>query len=39
MIESPQEGNLIDLGGNEMESEEIKEIPPIGQDIRCGKDW
>jgi hypothetical protein len=27
MIESPQGGNPSDPGGNEMESEEMKEIP------------
>jgi hypothetical protein len=37
--ESPQGGNLGDPGGNEMESEEMKESPPIGQDRRCGKAW
>jgi hypothetical protein len=39
MIESPQGGNLVDLGGNGMESEEMKESPPIGQYRRCGKAW
>jgi hypothetical protein len=37
MKESPQGGNLGDPGGNEMESEEMKEGPPIGQDTKCGK--
>jgi hypothetical protein len=35
MIESPQGGNTSDPGGNEMESDEMKESPPIGQDRRC----
>jgi hypothetical protein len=39
MIESPQGRNLCDLKGNEMESEEMKEIPPIGQYKRCEKAW
>jgi hypothetical protein len=39
VIESPQGGNLGDLGGNEMESEEMKEGPPKGQDIRCVNAW
>jgi hypothetical protein len=39
MIESPLGENLGGPGGNEMESEEMKERPPIGQDRRCGKAW
>jgi hypothetical protein len=39
MIESSQGGNLGDPGGNDMESEEMKEIPAIGQYRGCGKDW
>jgi hypothetical protein len=39
MIESPQGGNVGDPGGNEMESEEMKEGPSLGQYRRCGKAW
>jgi hypothetical protein len=39
MKQSPQGGNPDDIGGNEMESEEMKESPPMGQDRRCIKAW
>jgi hypothetical protein len=39
MIESPQGGNPGDPGGNEVESEEMKEIPPRGQERRYEKAW
>jgi hypothetical protein len=35
MRESPQGGNPGEPGGNEMESEEMKEGPPKGQDREC----
>jgi hypothetical protein len=39
MRESPQRGNPGDPGGNEMESEEMEDGPPKGQDRECGKAW
>jgi hypothetical protein len=39
MIESTQGGNPNEPRGNEMEGEEMKEIPPIGQYRICRKAW